>query len=51
MRKDIDAAIDFLDGKNQSVIDTFVARMERLRMRRSMSSGTLSRSDCAFERG
>ncbi len=27
-RNDVDAAIDFLDGKNQSVIDTFVARME-----------------------
>ena len=26
--KDIDATIDFLDGKNQSVIDTFVARMD-----------------------
>ena len=26
--KDIDAAIDFLEGKNQSVIDTFVRRME-----------------------
>jgi len=26
--KDIDAAIQFLDGKNQSVIDTFVERME-----------------------
>lgn len=26
--KDIDAAIDFLEGKNQSVIETFVARME-----------------------
>ena len=26
--RDIDAAIDFLDGKNQSVVDTFVARME-----------------------
>jgi len=25
---DIDAAIDFLEGKNQSVIDTFVERME-----------------------
>ena len=25
---DIDAAIDFLDGKNQSVVDTFVQRME-----------------------
>ena len=27
--KDIDAAIDFLEGKNQSVIDTFVDRMEQ----------------------
>ena len=26
--KDIDAAIQFLDGKNQSVIDTFIARMD-----------------------
>ena len=26
---DIDAAIEFLEGKNQSVIDTFVARMEK----------------------
>ncbi|MDH3435184.1 MAG: excinuclease ABC subunit UvrC, partial [Gammaproteobacteria bacterium] len=26
--KDVDAAIDFLEGKNQSVIDTFVRRME-----------------------
>ena len=26
--KDVAAAIDFLDGKNQAVIDTFVARME-----------------------
>ncbi len=25
---DVDAAIDFLDGKNQSVVDSFVARME-----------------------
>ena len=25
---DIDAAIDFLDGKNQSVVNTFVARMD-----------------------
>jgi len=28
-RKDIDAAIEFLDGKNQSVIDTFVERMDQ----------------------
>jgi excinuclease ABC subunit C len=27
--KDIDAAIEFLEGKNQSVIDTFVERMEQ----------------------
>jgi excinuclease ABC subunit C len=27
--KDIDAAIDFLEGKNRSVIDTFVERMEQ----------------------
>ena len=27
-RKDIDAAIDFLEGKNRAVIDTFVGRME-----------------------
>ncbi|MDJ0814201.1 MAG: excinuclease ABC subunit UvrC [Woeseiaceae bacterium] len=27
-RKDIDAAIAFLDGRNQAVIDTFVKRME-----------------------
>jgi excinuclease ABC subunit C len=26
--KDVDVAIEFLEGKNQSVIDTFVARME-----------------------
>ncbi len=26
--KDIDAAIEFLEGKNQSVVNTFVARME-----------------------
>ncbi len=26
--KDVDAAMQFLDGKNQSVIDTFVARMD-----------------------
>ena len=26
--RDIDAAIEFLEGKNQSVVDTFVARME-----------------------
>ena len=26
--KDVAAAVDFLDGKNRSVIDTFVARME-----------------------
>ncbi len=26
--KDIDAAIQFLDGKNQSVIDTFIVRMD-----------------------
>jgi excinuclease ABC subunit C len=27
-RQDIDAAIDFLEGKNQAVVDTFVSRME-----------------------
>jgi len=27
--RDVDAAIEFLEGKNQSVIDTFVARMEQ----------------------
>lgn len=27
-RQDIDAAIQFLDGKNQAVVDTFVARMD-----------------------
>lgn len=27
--KDIEAAMQFLDGKNQSVVDTFVERMER----------------------
>jgi len=27
--KDVDAAIDFLEGKNRSVIDTFVQRMEQ----------------------
>jgi len=27
--KDVDAAIEFLEGKNQSVIDTFVDRMEQ----------------------
>ena len=27
--KDVDAAIDFLEGKNQSVIDTFVERMDQ----------------------
>ena len=27
-RKDIDAAIQFLDGRNQSVVDTFVVRMD-----------------------
>ena len=26
--RDVQAAIDFLDGKNQNVVDTFVARME-----------------------
>ena len=28
-RKDIDAAIQFLEGKNQTVVDTFVMRMEQ----------------------
>lgn len=28
-RKDIDAAIQFLEGKNQTVVDTFVKRMEQ----------------------
>ena len=28
-RQDIDAAIQFLDGKNKTVVDTFVARMEQ----------------------
>ncbi len=28
-RKDIDAAIQFLEGRNQSVVNTFVRRMER----------------------
>lgn len=28
-REDIDAAIQFLDGKNKAVVDTFVARMEQ----------------------
>jgi len=28
-REDVDAAIQFLDGKNKTVVDTFVARMEK----------------------
>ena len=41
--RDVDAAIEFLEGKNQSVIDTFVARMEQASAARQYEYAALFR--------
>lgn len=46
-RKDVDAAIQFLEGKNQAVVDTFVKRMEQAAEKRDYEQAAQFRDQIA----
>lgn len=46
-RKDVDAAIQFLEGKNQAVVDTFVKRMEQAAEKRDYEQAARFRDQIA----